>query len=433
MDRALINPLHDGTAAEDDSSTETQEKSAQRILRNFHVLAAAFSLNHGCVTALVALAASELGSSLGNTTLFILYAFYTLSAAFLSNGLVARAGAKRTLVLSLGAYCVYVASYAVAFFTPMNRIVIAGAAVGGVAAGCLWPAQGVFFARSAEAYADAASVSQKAATALLGAHFSAAYLAGEVGMKLLASAFEPGGTLFVAYSCIAVGATLAVQVLVDDVPSVATAPPFAESATAALRLFRRSALCRLLVPTNLAFGLAAAYLNGSFLSAVVANYLGERAVGAVSAVVVASAAMLALTLGRLGRSLGTQRPVVALGGACFGLFAVATLIFSREALGCWGAAVALAVVFGAGRATWEGNFKSSVADDFHDATTAAFANVTVQSGLASTLGFALNAHAPPRLVAIIVVACSAAAATAQAVAAKIRSEPRTTYAATDVV
>ena len=148
MDRALItNPLHDGAAA-DDSSTETQQKSAQRILRNFHVLAAAFSLNHGCVTALVALAASELGSSLGNTTLFILYAFYTLSAAFLSNGLVARAGAKRTLVLSLGAYCVYVASYAVAFFTPMNRIVIGGAAVGGVAAGCLWPAQGVFFARS---------------------------------------------------------------------------------------------------------------------------------------------------------------------------------------------------------------------------------------------------------------------------------------------
>jgi hypothetical protein len=188
-----------------------------------------------------------------------------------------------------------------------------------------------------------------------------------------------------------------------------------------------------LVPTNLAFGLAAAYLNGSFLNAVVSQYLGERAVGAVSAVVVASAAMLALPLGRLGRVLGTQRPVVALGGACFGLFAVATLIFSREALGCWLASVGLAVVFGAGRATWEGNFKSSVADDFHDATTAAFANVTLQSGLASTLGFLLNAHAPPRLVAIIVVACAAAAAASQAVATKIRSEPRTTYAATDVV
>ena len=116
MDRALINPLHGG-GVEDDSSTETQQKSAQRVLRNFHVLAAAFSLNHGCVTALVALAASELGSSLGNTTLFILYAFYTLSAAFLSNGLVARAGAKRTLVLSLGAYCVYVASYACLLYT----------------------------------------------------------------------------------------------------------------------------------------------------------------------------------------------------------------------------------------------------------------------------------------------------------------------------
>ena len=105
-----------------------------------------------------------------------------------------------------------------------------------------------------------------------------------------------------------------------------------------------------------------------------------------------------------------------------------------EALGCWAAAVALAVVFGAGRATWEGNFKSSVADDFHDDhATAAFANVTVQSGLASTLGFLLNAHAPPRLVATIVVASSGAGDLSQAVAAKIRSNPQTTYAATDVV
>jgi len=433
MDRALINPLHDGAAA-DDSATEITAKSAQRVLRNFHVLAAAFSLNHGCVTALVALAASELGPSLGNTTLFVLYACYTLSAAFLSNGLVARLGAKRTLVLSLGLYCVYVASYAVAFFTPIDNVVIVGAAVGGVAAGCLWPAQGVFFARSAEAYADAASISQKAATALLGAHFSAAYLVGEVGMKLLASAFEPGGPLFVAYSCIAVGAALTVARFVDDVSGDTTPPPpFAESATAALRLFRRSALCRLLVPTNLCFGLAAAYLNGSFLSAVVAAGMGERAVGAVSAVVVASAALLALPLGRLGRALGTQRPVVALGGACFGLFGVATLIFSKETLGCWLASVGLAVVFGAGRATWEGNFKSSVADDFHDAATAAFANVTVQSGLASTLGFLLNRSLTPRAVATVVVACSVAAGSSQFVAARIRSEPRTTYAATDVV
>ena len=110
-----------------------------------------------------------------------------------------------------------------------------------------------------------------------------------------------------------------------------------------------------------------------------------------------------------------------------------TLIFSKETLGCWTWSVALAVVFGAGRATWEGNFKSSVADDLPEATSAAFANVTVQSGLASTLGFLLNAHAPPHLVAIIVVACSVAAATAQAVAAQIRPPPRTTYAATDVV
>ena len=206
--------------------------------------------------------------------------------------------------------------------------------------------------------------------------------------------------------------------------SVATAPPFAESATAALRLFRRSALCRLLVPTNLAFGLAAAYLNGSFLSAVVAEFLGERAVGAVSAVVVASAAD-ASAAARPPRPLNWN--AATRGRARRGLLRALRRRYSdiqqggARVLG-W-RAVALAVVFGAGRATWEENFKSSVADDFHDATTAAFANVTVQSGLASTLGFLLNAHAPPRLVAIIVVACSAAAIASQAVAAKIRSKP----------
>ena len=125
--------------------------------------------------------------------------------------------------------------------------------------------------------------------------------------------------------------------------------------------------------------------------------------------------------------------MVALGAACFGCFGATTLIFSKETLGCWTWSVALAVVFGAGRATWEGNFKSSVADDLPEATTAAFANVTVQSGLASTLGFLLNRSLTPRTVATIVVASSVVAMASQFVAAQIRSPPRTAYAATDVV
>jgi hypothetical protein len=123
--------------------------------------------------------------------------------------------------------------------------------------------------------------------------------------------------------------------------------------------------------------------------------------------------------------------VVALGAACFGLFGAATLLFSKATLGCWGAAVAVALVFGLGRATWEGNFKASVADDLRDDSTAAFANVTVQSGLASTLGFLLNRSASPRVMATIVITCAGAAAVSQVVAAKVRGEPRTAYAATD--
>ena len=94
-------------------------------------------------------------------------------------------------------------------------------------------------------------------------------------------------------------------------------------------------------------------------------------------------------------------------------FGAATLIFSRETLGCWLASVGLAVVFGAGRATWEGNFKSEPADDFHDARDGGVRQRDCAVRPRVDPGFLLRASAP-LLVAIIVVACSVAAATAQA-------------------
>ena len=119
------------------------------------------------MTTLVALAASELGSSLGNTTLFILYGFYTLSRGVPEQWPPARAAAAGRLLLSLGASLTwYVASYAVAFFTPMNRIVIVGAAVTSVAAGCLWPPRRLrVLGDQPKRTPTPRAVSQKAATA----------------------------------------------------------------------------------------------------------------------------------------------------------------------------------------------------------------------------------------------------------------------------
>ncbi|KAH8069141.1 hypothetical protein JL720_12048 [Aureococcus anophagefferens] len=139
---------------------------------------------------------------------------------------------------------------------------------------------------------------------------------------------------------------------------------------------------------NFAFGFGASYLNGYFMSAVVAPSVGEDKIGYLSSVVVGSAALLALPLGALGKALGRQAPVVALGACCFG---TRSRIWRRAAaLGSWPALVPLAVVFGCGRSTWETNFKATFADYFPHAKEAAFANVQLQSGVASTIGFFVN-------------------------------------------
>ena len=112
-------------------------------------------------------------------------------------------------------------------------------------------------------------------------------------------------------------------------------------------------------------------------------------------------ALLALPLGRLGRSLGTQRPVVALGGACFGLFAVATLIFSRTPLGCWAAAVAAGRRLRRGPARPGGEFQIERRRRLSRRPTAAFANVTASTPpRRPSASCSMRTHR--RLVAIIV-------------------------------
>merc|ERR1711871_61973 len=62
----------------------------------------------------------------------------------------------------------------------------------------------------------------------------------------------------------------------------------------------------------------------------------------------------------------------------------------------WAALVPLYMLYGLGRSAWEGPFKGTFADYFPDDKEAAFANVQLQSGLASTIGF----FCPPKLLAM---------------------------------
>ena len=121
----------------------------------------------------------------------------------------------------------------------------------------------------------------------------------------------------------------------------------------------------------------------------------------------------ALPLGRAGERLGDQAPLVALGAGCFLAFGAANVLWRAPALGAWPALVPLAVCFGAGRSVWETNFKATFADYFPETKEAAFANVQLQSGVASTIGFFVNSRISPDQLGYVAVSCSAAAFVSQ--------------------
>ena len=125
-------------------------------LRSFAAMSICFSLNHGCTTALIPLASVEFGTQLGGDSLGVLYILYTLTAMSCATVLVGGLGPKWSLVAGLAAFCVYVASYLVAYAVPslMWTAAMFGASIGGFAAGSLWTAQGSYFTACAVAYAE---------------------------------------------------------------------------------------------------------------------------------------------------------------------------------------------------------------------------------------------------------------------------------------
>ena len=94
------------------SLIESSPRRAERdVFANFVRFSVAFSLNHAVVVTALSLSATELGLSLGSYGNGALYIAYTLAALLLSTGVVAAWGAKRSVVVSLGLYCVYVVCY----------------------------------------------------------------------------------------------------------------------------------------------------------------------------------------------------------------------------------------------------------------------------------------------------------------------------------
>jgi len=203
-----------------DAPDDHASSSNKGLLINFIAMSMLFSINHGCVSSVLAQATASLGN-LGSLSTGGLYVCYALTALLIAASLVKRVGSKYSLVLGASMYCIYVGSFFVSIAIPEEMVVersivlVVGSVIGGVAAGYLWTAQGKYFVANAKAYSQATGTESKRTTAYFSGIFAGLYLSCELILKLLGTVLERE-VLFGVYTATAAAAAFGLFFLKRD-------------------------------------------------------------------------------------------------------------------------------------------------------------------------------------------------------------------------
>jgi MFS family permease len=375
--------------------------SSRRTLTNFILMSILFSANHGCVVACLSLATARLGS-VGAWQSGMLYLTYTGSAIFGATYFVKKLGARNALVTGMSFYCVYVACFwlAVTWQAVEGPAALIGAAIGGVGAGFLWTAQGVYFSRAAEEHAIQLGQPVTDSTAYLAGIFAFIYLAAEVGLRAMSSVLlQLGGfqwsTIFGIYSLVTVVSTAGMRFVHNyaDVPSTGGQEVSAwYKLTAAWQLLRNDTKMKYMIGMNAVFGFTAAFLNSYVNGEVVRVVLNDdssKYIGLLTAWLSAVAAVMSLVFGRVTQTIG-KGPILIFGALCFFAVVLPFLVVPNVERWGWFPLVVVYALHGTGRATFEGTLKATFADYFPYEKEGAFANIILQNGLSSAIGYILT-------------------------------------------
>ncbi|KAJ9451193.1 UNC93-like protein 3 [Diplonema papillatum] len=436
----------DGARVRDE---EQEGNGGMNVMPAFLLMTLFFAINHGAVTAIIPLATSQFGTDLGNMSLGVLYFFYTITALLGSTTIVSWLGHKWALCLGCVVYSLYVIGMFMGVVTHEGLrwfFVLFGSVFGGIAAGFLWTAQGGYFSNAAKHYSTHKGVELKHATAHLSSVFAGFYLCMELVMKLLSSLVlvwvceshwtgsfiagqcgteGPGpdnkdsdfiknikfkGVLWTygAFSVLVVGSAIGMafvpaikapgideaQRLIQESKPVEKKPWHFKVLMVA-NLIREQPKLVCLGMINVLFGVSAAYANSYVTGTIIKDSLGDNKVGYFVSIIPLVASVAQKPLAYISRVTGTQTIAIVLGNVCFMGFGLTFFLIDvttgdvTKHAGKWGVLVPLFVVFGIGRAVWEGANKAVVANMFEHNSDAAFAAVILFLGTTSTLAFAL--------------------------------------------
>jgi len=162
--------------------------AASAFTKNFIRFSVFFALNHGCVSAVLNLSVIILGDA-GAYQSGALYITYALTALLAAPALLALFGTRLAIIVASFTYCIYIISLPLALLAVgspnlLTSIAILGGAIGGIAAGFLWSAQGAYFATTAKLFSEASDdFTLQRATARFATIFASIFLGFELLLR----------------------------------------------------------------------------------------------------------------------------------------------------------------------------------------------------------------------------------------------------------
>ena len=347
---------------------------------------------------------------------------YGIRALFFAVPLLGLMSSRKLLFFCMSCMVAYVLSYLIMAYLPTMTPwgPYFGSAIGGLASGALWPAQGAYFAAAAAIHAERTRTSQIAATSALAGRFGAIFLGLEFACKLGATLIlyvvptDPTaavasqtvdvthGVIFGVLAFASAIATALFLFVTTEMPSPAKSSredPAEIGGTflSAIRLWRDEPTpLLLLTPFNLSFGLLTAFLVGDVNSAIAVPVFGKRSVGLLNSISVAVGAVCSYAFANCccgcedrdhkGRILaacaGCYLLELLVAGIAFGMVESGNTTSGPGSLLIW-----CYVLHGAGRAAFESVNKALAVDLLPERTAAAFANITLVNAVASAFGF----------------------------------------------
>mmetsp|Transcript_48696 Transcript_48696/g.49478 ORF Transcript_48696/g.49478 Transcript_48696/m.49478 type:complete len:255 (+) Transcript_48696:301-1065(+) len=154
-----------------------------------------------------------------------------------------------------------------------------------------------------------------------------------------------------------------------------------------------------MIGLNAVFGFTSAFLNSYVNGQVLPVALDDpdsKYVGILTSTVSVVAAVMSLLFGKIGASSGSSSSgnnngiILILGAICFG-GVILPFVFKPDAAHYgWWSLLGVYALHGTGRATFEGTLRSTFADYFSYEKEGAFANIILQNGIASGIGYILT-------------------------------------------